>query len=95
MKKHIIYRKQTKQVEMISDGKIKYDKSIFAEKEMILTPTKFKELLDSERTLLINGKLILNPRIDKQTKIKELEDELEQITDLDETKQLIKKLINL
>ena len=92
---YIIYKKQTKQVEMLSEGKIKYDKSIFAEKEMTLNKTQLNELYNSERTLLINGKLILNPRIDKQTKIKELEDELEQITDLDETKQLIKKLINL
>ena len=92
---YIIYKKQTKKVEMISEGQIKYDKSIFAEKEMALTKKQLNELYNSERTLLINGKLILNPRINKQTKIKELETELEQATDLDATKQLIKKLINL
>jgi len=40
---YIIYKKQTKKVEMISEGQIKYDKSIFAEKEMTLTEI-FKSL---------------------------------------------------
>ena len=80
---------------MISKGKIKYDKSIFAEKEMNLTKKQLDELYNSERTLLIRGKLVMNPRVDKQSKIKELETELEKATDLDKTKQLIKKLINL
>ena len=91
MKRHLIYKKITKQVEMISEGKIKYDKSIFAEKEMTLTKTQLSDISNSEETFYINGKLNFNPRVDKQDKIKELEIELEQATDLDKTKQLIKK----
>ena len=95
MKKILIYKKTTKQVEMLSEGQIKYDKSIFAEKKMALTKTQLNKLYNSERTLLIRGKLVMKPRVDKQSKIKELEAELEKATDLDKTKQLIKKLINL
>ena len=95
MKKILIYKKTTKQVEMLSEGQIKYDKSIFAEKEMTLTKKQLNELYNSERTLLIRGKLVMKPRIDKHSKIKELETELEIATDLDKTKELIKKLINL
>ena len=92
---YIIYKKQTKKVEMISEGQIKYDKSIFAEKEMTLTKKQLNSLSNSEETFYKNGKLNFNPRVDKQSKIKELEAELEKATDLDKTKELIKKLINL
>ena len=92
---YIIYKKQTKKIGMISKGKIKYDKSIFAEKEMALTKTQLSDISNSEETFYINGKLNFNPRVDKQSKIKELEAELEKATDLDKTKELIKKLINL
>ena len=92
---YLIYKKKTKKIGMISKGKIKYDKSIFAEKEMALTKTQLSDISNSEETFYINGKLNFNPRVDKQEKIKELEIKLEQATDLDKTKQLIKKLINL
>lgn len=95
MKKYLIYKKKTKQVEMISDGKDGYDKSIFSVKEMDLTKKELEDIYNSERTLLINGKLVLTPRVDKKAKMKELELELEKATDLDKTKELIKKLINL
>jgi len=95
MKRHLIYKIKTNQIEMISEGQIQYDKSIFAEKEMTLTKKQLEDIQNSEKTLLINGKLELTPRIDKQAKTKELEEELENATDLDKTKQLIKKLINL
>lgn len=93
MKRILIYKKKTKQVEMISEGKIKYDKKIFAEKQMNLTPTKFKELLNSERIIIKGSNLTLTPRIDKKEKKKELEQELENATDLNKLKQIIKKLL--
>ena len=80
---------------MISKGKIKYDKKIFAEKEMALTKKQLSDISNSEETFYKNGKLNFNPRVDKQAKKKELEAELEKATDLDTTKELIKKLINL
>ena len=92
---YLIYKKKTKKIGMISKGQIKYDKSIFAEKEMALTKTQLSDISNSEETFYKNGKIITNPRIDKHSKIKELETELEQAKDLDKTKELIKKLINL
>jgi len=45
---YIIYRKLNKKVEMLSDGKIKYDKNIFAEKEMSLTDKEYNDIINSE-----------------------------------------------
>ena len=92
---YLIYKKKTKKIGMISKGKIKYDKSIFAEKEMALTKTQLSDISNSEETFYKRGKIVMKPRIDKHSKIKELETELEKATDLDKTKELIKKLINL
>ena len=75
---------------MISEGKIKYDKSIFAEKEMDLTKKELEDIYNSERTLLISGKLKLTPRVDKKEKIKQ---DLQKAKDLDEVKEIIKELI--
>lgn len=95
MKRYLIYKKKTKQIEMISEGKIKYDKSIFSEKEINLTKKELEDIYNSERTILKNGKLTLKPRVDKKAKAKELETKLDQSSNLEEIKNVIKEFINL
>lgn len=95
MKRYLIYKKKTKQIEMISEGKIKYDKSIFSEKEINLTKKELEDIYNSERTILKNGKLTLKPRIDKKSKVKELETQLDSSSNIEEIKEIIKEFINL
>jgi len=95
MKRYLIYKKKTKQIEMISEGKIKYDKSIFSEKEINLTKKELEDIYNSERTILKNGKLTLKPRIDKKSKAKELETQLDSSSNIEEIKEIIKEFINL
>jgi acid phosphatase class B len=92
---YIIYRKLNKKVEMLSDGKIKYDKNIFAEKEMSLTDKEYNDIINSEEAFYKNGKLNIKPKINNILEKQKLEQELENATDISKVKEIIKKLINL
>jgi len=91
----IIYKKQTKKIEMISESKIKYDKNIFAEKKMDLTKKQLDEIYNAEKTFYKNSKLEIIPRIDKSEEKKKLKQELENADDILTIKEVINKLINL
>lgn len=88
------YNKLTKELKMYSEDKIKYDTNKLA--MVTIDNVDWDKMNFNYEIKVINRKLNFTEKeksiIDKK---KELEAELESATDLDKTKQLIKKLINL
>ena len=95
MKKIITYRKSNGNVEMLSDGVNQLDDSIFGQKEMDLTDEQLNEIYNGKRTFYKNGKIITEPRIEKQEVKFKIKQELEQAVNISEIKEVLKKIIEL
>ena len=67
MYKYFYIRKNTKQLAMISNGRIKIDNNFLEEKKKIITEKKLKEINNSEITYIKKDKFIIKPKkIDKK-----------------------------
>jgi len=88
------YNKISKELKMHSENKIKYDTKKLA--MVSIDKVDWDKMNFNYKIKVVNGKLQFTLK-DKSIieKKEELETELEKATDLDKTKELIKKLINL
>jgi len=90
----IYYNKTTKEVKMYSENKIKYDTNKLA--MITINDIDWDKMNFNYEIKVVNGKLNFTQKEKSQIeKKKELETQLDQSSNLDEVKTIIRDLINL
>lgn len=95
MKKYFYITKNTKQITMVADGKLEFDKEKFDEVYKTITETEWQQIDNAEKSFIKDDKFEIIDRIDvKQTqkeKLNQIKNKIDnnQLTQKDALKQLI------